>query len=206
MKEEKFLNPEFLDGRIELLDKRNEELQERETSLAEQTKQQNDFADKVWKGYKKLGLVSSEDAQIAITREEYCKRLQILEENFDRIIGQVKSQAELHDALEKYIADIMNLLTNRWNTICEYKKLWKNRRCELREKELSLLENNYVKLEKGEKEPPKWFEQATNLFTKHQQLIEEQEKLIAAEEELQDELEQIFNIRKKSLTMATELF
>lgn len=188
------------------LDTKTQELIEREKNISEKTENQNLFAEKVWKGYIALKLVSQEDKREILLEKDIQIKLKTIEGEYDEKIKLATNDDERRNISEKFIADIMTLLTNRWNTICEYKNLWRSRQYYFREEEIELINNEYPKFlneDIGDFSIRKHLE---SIFAKHKQLIEEQEKLISIQDEAINELEWIFDKRDNLLKMAAKLF
>ena len=199
-------NPALLFEKSNSLGTKNQEFIAREKNIFEKTEKQNLFAEKIWKGYKVLNLVSEENACETILRKDFSVELKKLEREYNGKIKSVANDSDRQNITEKFIADAMTLLTNRWNTVCEFKRIWRNRRCELRQNELELIENEYAQIIENDMEDSLVRQHWETLFAKHQQIIEEQEKLIIVEEEALNELEFIFDQRDNLLKLAAKLF
>lgn len=192
---------------INELDERQEKLRIRETRLVELLDKQNERFEKLWKGYKKLGLVDMQQELIKpMLQQEFYKELKVFETYFDEISIQSLNKKNLQNTLEQNIADLLTLLQSRWNTICAYKKLWRERRVRFRQEEIFLIENDYSTLSKSDMNNSLWFGQAHKLILRHKQLFEEQKKLIMVEEEQQNEFESIYEWREYLFTIAEQLF
>lgn len=127
----------------------------------------------------------------------------MLEKEFDKLEIYKKDLDIIKDQ-ERIIAKQITLFTNRWNSICELKKLWRNRRVEYRNSEILLIENEFSQLDKLKRNITKesFIEKVESLFTEYIKLIEEQEKLITAEEDLQKELDQLILMREEKFNLA----
>ncbi len=194
--------------RIDNLDDRGIELTNKELALKKPVEDQNEKFEKLRKGYASLNLIDEEIDFTPITRELFKIELDRLKNKYSISNSELKYTKEDRDNIEKYFSELIPLYTYRWITICQYKKIWKLRRVELRKQENLLLENEYKNLRntKTEINQISWKEQAKKVFTSHTILIEEQEKLITSEEDLQIELESIYRLKEEIFIHAHKLF
>ena len=199
--------------RISRLEIRDDKLRERVFVIEQSLGEQNERFENLSKGYLLLGLFDNKmDEQFdLLTREMFQKEKQKLEQQYSisltGILRKKHDKYSVHDANEKYISDLLYLMTIRWNTIIEYKNLWKKERMEHRESFIGFYED-LLKLEKQDEnlEQLVWFEKTTLVFEKQSSLILEQERLISLEEELQSELETSFKDRENLYIKAVQLF
>jgi len=194
------------------LDSRDEKIREKEYNLSLRIAKQNERFEKLRKGYKKLGLITDNDDrnQTPMTRDRFRMESEQLQKRFNSINARPRAKEEMYNAqkeLEKYLADMMTLSTERWNTICAYKELWRKERIEFRQEELNL-QPDYVDHVKEETNSTNtvWDERTNKVFAKNKILIEEQKKKIDGEEELQKELETLFEFREQLFRLAEKLF
>jgi hypothetical protein len=195
------------------LDARDKNLGERGQSVLRILNEHNIRFEKLRKGYVALGLVNDKDSDQfePIVQNVFDEEFEAIRVDYENIIN---GKSEIHedvfavnDASEKYISDLLTLTSNRWNTIIGFMKLWKNERLKLRESQLKLLEDLKA-LEKQDKslEDTKLLAQATLALEKQLHLIEEQEMKITIEEEQQNELEYLIELREWLYSMAVKLF
>jgi hypothetical protein len=173
------------------IDARAKELRERQIVLMKNNEEQNEFAHKIWKGYKVLGIVSeNETKKKVITKKEFLSKLEPLHAAF--------CEDNSRDEFEKLIAEIINLTTIRWNWVIELQKsLWIHK-----EKHYRMA----VELLKETVAPD--FNRAN--FPNHIQQIEdciyEEECSVSEVGDLITELEHIYRIDKHLLDTAASLF
>ena len=99
---------------------------------------------------------------------------------------------------EIYVSQSMNLNIQRWKSILEFKSKWKNDRVSLRKKTEEKLNNLSSKENLDIKE-------IESLFTGIEAIINQEEKLIKSELELQNELEVIYKRKLELIKEAEKL-
>jgi hypothetical protein len=189
--------------RNNLLIKRNEEIKSRLFN-------QNVHVEQLFKGYVALGVVAPDNGEIITehptTREMF---IQLKYENELKLMDKEKNilnpsdKFEYKKIIEEYIAKTFDLIATRWESILAFLNLWRKRRLESREKSFELM-SEYSALENSQFD--KWNQKAEQLFKKHIEMLEYQEKHLINEESLMDELEYLFNLRNKLLKTADETF
>ena len=110
--------------------------------------------------------------------------------------------------VEQYFTELIPLIQNRWSSICGYKRLWKIRRLEIRQKVINLFDSDFKELseEININDQTKWFEKANSVFSILDKLIKDEEDLLASTESLQTELEELFKQREEIFVIAHNLF
>jgi len=175
----------------ENIDFRDNQLGKRENLIANSAKEQETYTKNLFKGYKKLGSISTEDEGEPMTRE-------VFNEKIKPLLHSSETLKSREDA-EKNIEEVLKLIQWRCKTIYFYKKLWHNRRIEYHDKELTLMnkmtKENYIILQL-----------ASGNFKQIEEWLKEEVKLVTMQESLQDELEELFKLRTQVLDVATKLF
>jgi len=173
------------------IDARVNELRERQKVLLENNKARNEFAHKLWKGYKVLGLVNENDTKKkVITKKEFLSKLEPLYVAF--------CEDNSREEFEKLIVEIINLTTIRWNWVIELQKsLWKHK-----EKHYRIA----VELLKEAIAPDFNRDNFSNHITQIENCIYEEECSISEVDDLISELEYISRVDKHLLDTAASLF
>lgn len=191
------------------LDMKANSLITKENALDKLVSAQNEEFDELIKAYSYLGLLNVNQNFEPIRRDMFSSKFMSLSDNHEKRINKLLSTGnknEISCQMEKYIADLSILLSNRWNTILKYKKIWKERRCNFRKDEIRLFEKN-EQLALSQKLIPsiEWQNQAKLLFSQQKDFQKKQFELLEAEEELHEELIKLFEIRESILKSAVEL-
>lgn len=136
----------ILENQVEL-ERRDRKLEERAKKLFALLPEQNERLSKLYRGYKKLGLINDSQSNILepITLDKFRIEIENLSKRFESINGNPKTKEEMYESREKiehYISDMMDLIQSRWYTICSFIDLWRKERFEVRKDELKL-ENEY---------------------------------------------------------------
>ena len=180
--------------RTDHLNLRSNELEAKEKSLAVNIEKSSEIFESLWNGYQLLGILKPKHSELyTISRDDVKKELNTLEIKYNTSVEEF-SKSEIK---EEFIADLLTLLTSRWNTIQELKKVWKTRRIRFSTEQIELTKqleplDSVIEIDK-----------INNLIIEN---IAEQEKLMTAEEEGTEEQFNICEMRKKILAIATEIF
>lgn len=191
------------------MDERDKKLSERELALDKPVSEQNERFEKLRKGYVSLRLIN-DDTETEFqpsTRDTFELMLKILKNKYNIDTIQLEKLDD-RNKMEQYFAELIPLIQNRWSSICGYKRLWKERRVEIKNNILSLINADLNELLtcKNSFEPTKWLEKANLLFSSLDKLIKEEEDLITLSESLQTELEDLFKQRDEIFIKADRLF
>jgi len=175
----------------ENIDLRDNELGKRENSMANSAKEQETYTENLFKGYKKLGSISTEDVGEPIMRDVFNEKIKPLLHSSETVNSR-------EDA-EKNIEEVLKLIQWRCKTIYILKEQWHNRRIEYQENELALM--NAMTKESYNIE-----QLALVDFKQIVEWLKEEDKLVTMQESLQDELDELFKLRAYVLDIATKLF
>ncbi len=199
-------NPEKLLENSKSIGKRIKSLKQREVQLASLSEEQNELFEKLRQGYKYLGIIDNSYDDEDITQQLFKSYIIRIEEDYQNSKNGNKDD-ELRN-FEQYISSKISLLGNRWNSICQYKKLWFAELGKLRNSEEELIGKQYINLEKlvGKISDSEWKTNAENIFHKHGEIVVEQQKHILALEKQQNELESIYREREELHELAVEQF
>jgi len=179
---------EILTKRIESIDSNNEKLSNSEKKLGEKIEKLNNVLSELEKAYRHFGKFSEIIKEI-LTRETYQIKLNAL--------NYIHQNSE-NEKRETYVSESMNLNIQRWKSILKFKTKWKKDRRNLREK----LDEKLNNLSSNENLDIKEME---SLFTELETIINQEEKLITAELDLQDELELIYKRKLELIKEAEKL-
>jgi hypothetical protein len=208
------------DNIFEWISKSKSELEIREGKLIDNDKAiddllllQNERLWELWKGYKVLGLVDERynEEMVDLTSEEFMREYIVLEKRLESAMDDMSSKTNdsdtLRNKLEKCIADLMNLLGNRWWTLSEFKRKSVDSRRDIRNMEDKLFPM-YEKLAtiSFDYEKTDWKKCADDLFEMHKPLIEAYGELLSEEGKMFLEFETIIKKREAFSKLAHDLF
>jgi hypothetical protein len=198
-----------LDDLIFKLSDRMEKLEIKSLRISTLVQNQNNKFEKLWKGYKSLGLLENlnKNGVSPITREIFNNELLKLQDQLDEILQippTINNKIEIRNKLENHLIVILGLLNVRWGSIVEFHILWSERRNGFRKEELRL-QSEYEELV-NESKIESFILKTEFLAKKHTDLINKQLELISAQDDLFDEMERIYNIRENLFKICSELF
>jgi len=201
---------ENIDQRLNLLDNREIKMTERELVLEIPLSEQNERFEKLRKGYVSLKLIENEveNEFKPLTRDLFLQTYNDLNIKYNVLSEVDYKKEEYRDNIEQYLVELIPLIQNRWNSICGYKRLWKSRRLEIRQKVFNLFASDLKELseEINNNDQSKWLEKANLTFLTLDKLIKDEEDLLTTTESLQTELEELFKQREEIFVIAHNLF
>lgn len=197
-------------NRMDDFDKRDEVILAINEEIALELEKQNIHIEKIVKGYFALGIVAPDNGEMKTeeptTNAIFIHKISDLEKEHQvnkLLLSKPEDKFESKKIVEDYITKKFDLISARWYSIVAYFNLLRSRRFESRDESLALM-NEYAVLENYDEN--NWNQKAEELFKKHTEMLDYQEKHLLSEEELMNELELLLSLRTELLELANETF